>query len=149
MSQIVRVKAVDELLGFIAPDNVNAAFIIGMAPEVCALLEARSLDMGHARALLGLENRRKQIEVASMVAKKGLSVRDTEALVRRMSEPQGARVDSGAVAGKDPNVQRLEEELGQKLGARVAIQHAGSGRGKVIINYHDLDELDGILAHIH
>ena len=127
----------------------NLLRLLELAPEVCALLESRALDMGHARALLGLENRRKQIEVAAMVAKKGLSVRDTEALVRRMSQPQGARADSGSTAGRDPNVQRLEEDLGQKLGAKVAIQHGGSGRGKVIISYHSLDELDGILGHIH
>ncbi|HEX9140001.1 MAG TPA: ParB/RepB/Spo0J family partition protein [Steroidobacteraceae bacterium] len=127
----------------------NLLRLLELAPEVCALLESRAIDMGHARALLGLENRRKQIEVATMVAKKGLSVRDTEGLVRRMTQPQGARADSGSTTGKDPNVQRLEEELGQKLGAKVAIQHGGSGRGKVIISYHTLDELDGILGHIH
>ena len=49
---------------------------------------------------------------------------------------------------RDPNVQRLEQELAEKLGAKVAIQHAASGKGKVVVTYNSLDELDGILAHI-
>src|SRR5271170_2565146 len=127
----------------------NLLRLLELAPEVCTLLEERSIDMGHARALLGLENRRKQIEVAALVAKKGLSVRDTEALVRRLSEPRGGL--TGEASGgntKDPNVRRLEEDLSGKLGARVQIQHGASGRGKVIVNYNNLEELDGILAHI-
>ena len=127
----------------------NLLRLLELAPEVCTLLEERAIDMGHARALLGLENRRKQIEVAALVAKKGLSVRDTEALVRRLSEPQGPKGgDGGTGNSKDPNVRRLEEELGGKLGARVQIQHGAGGRGKVIVNYNNLEELDGILAHI-
>jgi ParB family chromosome partitioning protein len=128
----------------------NLLRLLELAPEVCTLLEERAIDMGHARALLGLENRRKQIEVAALVAKKGLSVRDTEALVRRLSEPARTRDgEPGSNGGaKDPNVRRLEEELGGKLGARVQIQHGAGGRGKVILNYNNLEELDGILAHI-
>jgi ParB family chromosome partitioning protein len=127
----------------------NLLRLLELAPEVCTLLEERSIDMGHARALLGLENRRKQIEVAALVAKKGLSVRDTEALVRRLSEPAGSKGGDGVLGNtKDPNVRRLEEELGGKLGARVQIQHGAGGRGKVILNYNTLEELDGILAHI-
>jgi ParB family chromosome partitioning protein len=127
----------------------NLLRLLELAPEVCTLLEERAIDMGHARALLGLENRRKQIEVAALVAKKGLSVRDTEALVRRLSEPQGSKGGESAAAGsKDPNVRRLEEDLSGKLGARVQIQHGAAGRGKVIVNYNNLEELDGILAHI-
>src|SRR5262249_11363575 len=101
----------------------------------------------HARALLGLTNKRRQAEVGALVAKKGLSVRDTEALVRRMQQPEGAKAD-GASASGDPNVQRLEQELAEKIGARVLIQHGASGRGKVVVSYNSLDELDGILAHI-
>ena len=125
----------------------NLLRLLELAPEVCTLLEERAIDMGHARALLGLENRRKQIEVAALVAKKGLSVRDTEALVRRLSEPQGPKGgEGGAGSTKDPNVRRLEEDLSGKLGARVQIQHGAAGRGKVIVNYNNLEELDGILA---
>ena len=106
--------------------------------------------MGHARALLGLTQRRQQIEVGTLVAKKGLSVRETEALVRSMlakaAGGSGAEKDSRAL---DPNVRRLQDDLSEKLGASVQIQHTGSGKGKVVVSYHSLDELDGIIAHIH
>ena len=126
----------------------NLLRLLELAPEVCELLERRELEMGHARALLALTNRRQQAEVGALVAKKGLSVRDTEALVRRMQQPAGSRGDEGSNAGRDPNVQRLEQELADKLGAKVAIQHANSGKGRLVVNYNSLDELDGILAHI-
>jgi ParB family transcriptional regulator, chromosome partitioning protein len=125
----------------------NLLRLLEAAPEVCDLVAQHALEMGHARALLGLTNKRRQAEVGALVAKKGLSVRDTEALVRRMQQPQGGAADGSAVAG-DPNVQRLEQELAEKLGAKVAIQHSGSGKGKVVVTYNSLDELDGILAHI-
>jgi ParB-like chromosome segregation protein Spo0J len=110
----------------------------------------RELDMGHARALLGLENHRKQTELALLVVKKGLSVRETEALVRRLNQPAGTPVrdDGTGSTGRDPNVVRLEGELADKLGAQVQIQHTRSGRGKLVVAYHSLDELDGILSHI-
>jgi ParB family chromosome partitioning protein len=126
----------------------NLLRLLEAAPEVCELVAQHSLEMGHARALLGLTNKRKQAEVGKLVAEKGLSVRDTEALVRRMQQPEGARVEGTAPPPGDPNVQRLEQELADKLGAKVAIQHTGSGKGKVVVSYNSLDELDGILAHI-
>ena len=122
--------------------------LLELPPEVCELLERREIEMGHARALLGLTNKRQQTEVASLVAKKGISVRDTEALVRRMLRPASSR-EHGEEGAPDPNVQRLEQELADKLGAKVAIQHALSGKGKLVVSYNSLDELDGILAHIH
>jgi ParB family chromosome partitioning protein len=125
----------------------NLLRLLELPPEVCERLEKRELEMGHARALLGLPQRRQQTEVATMVVKRGLSVRDTEALVRRMVEPAKAAVDGGAVA-IDPNIQRLEDELAEKLGARVNIEHARAGHGRVVIRYNSLDELDGILGHM-
>jgi len=128
----------------------NLLRLLEAAPEVCDMVATHSLEMGHARALLGLTNKRKQAEVGALVAKKGLSVRDTEALVRRMQQPEGGKSDgAGSPASSgDPNVQRLEEELAEKLGEKVLIQHAAGGMGKVIVSYNSLDELDGILAHI-
>ncbi|MGH8286994.1 MAG: ParB/RepB/Spo0J family partition protein [Steroidobacteraceae bacterium] len=127
----------------------NLLRLLELAPEVSSLVEKRELEMGHARALLGLSNRRQQAEVGALVAKKSISVRETEALVRRMSEPAKSRRDGSAPDDpRDPNVRRLEEELAEKLGAKVAIQHASSGKGKVVVSYNSLDELDGILAHI-
>ncbi|HUN68747.1 MAG TPA: ParB/RepB/Spo0J family partition protein, partial [Burkholderiales bacterium] len=130
----------------------NLLRLMELAPEVGELVERRELDMGHARALLGLENRRKQVELALLVVKKGLSVRETEALVRRLSQPaaKGQPGADGGAGGKqrDPNVERLEHELMEKLGAPVQIQHTAKGGGKLVVAYHSLDELDGILAHI-
>jgi ParB family transcriptional regulator, chromosome partitioning protein len=129
----------------------NLLRLLEAAPEVCEMVAHHSLEMGHARALLGLTNKRKQAEVAAEVAKKGMSVRDTEALVRRLTAaPAAASGESAASSGgsSDPNVSRLEQELADKLGAKVTIQHAASGKGKVVVTYNSLDELDGILAHI-
>jgi ParB family transcriptional regulator, chromosome partitioning protein len=128
----------------------NLLRLLEAAPEVCEMVAQHALEMGHARALLGLTNKRKQAEIASQVAKKGLSVRDTEALVRRMQQ-EGERsggASSADSSSTDPNVSRLEQELAEKLGAKVTIQHAQSGKGKVVVTYNSLDELDGILAHI-
>jgi len=125
----------------------NLLRLLEAAPEVCELVASRQLEMGHARALLGLANKRKQAEVGALVAKKGLSVRDTEALVRRLQQGEATPKPESA-APSDPNVSRLEQELAEKLGAKVAIQHSRSGKGKVVVSYNSLDELDGILAHI-
>src|SRR5215831_3058461 len=125
----------------------NLLRLLELTAEVCELLEKRTLEMGHARALLALTERRQQTEVALLVARKGLSVRETEALVRRLQAPHPAAAPDGA-SDRDPNVARLEQELAEKLGARVAIQPGRGGRGKLVVNYNSLDELDGILAHI-
>ncbi len=132
----------------------NLLRLLEAAPEVCEMVATHTLEMGHARALLGVTNKRKQAELAAIVAKKGMSVRDTEALVRRAqqqsaSSDRSATADAAASGGSsDPNVSRLEQELAEKLGAKVTIQHATSGKGKVVVTYNSLDELDGILAHI-
>jgi ParB family chromosome partitioning protein len=126
----------------------NLLRLLELAPEITAFVERRELEMGHARALLALTQRRQQVEVGTLVAKRGLSVRDTEGMVRGIL----ARASGGSAPkeGKalDPNVQKLQDELTDKLGAQVQIQHTGSGKGKVVVSYHSLDELDGILAHI-
>jgi ParB family transcriptional regulator, chromosome partitioning protein len=125
----------------------NLLRLLELTAEVCELIEKRALEMGHARALLGLTQRRQQTEVALLVAKKGLSVRETEALVRRLQAPP-APGDGVAGSARDANVERLERELADKLGARVAIQQGSGGKGKLVVSYNSLDELDGILAHI-
>ena len=124
----------------------NLLRLLELADEVKALLAGRDLEMGHGRALLGLANKRQQAEVGALVAKKGLSVRETEALVRRLCEPPRDRAPSGTTA--DANVRRLETELGEKLGAKVAFRQGVNGRGQLVISYSSLEELDGILAHI-
>jgi ParB family chromosome partitioning protein len=127
----------------------NLLRLLELPDEISAFVERRELEMGHARALLGLTQRRQQIEVGTLVAKRGLSVRDTEGMVRSMlAKAAGGSGGTKDAKGLDPNVQRLQDELSEKLGAPVQIQHSGSGKGKVVVSYHSLDELDGILAHI-
>jgi ParB family transcriptional regulator, chromosome partitioning protein len=126
----------------------NLLRLLELTPEVCELLEKRTLEMGHARALLALTQRRQQTEVAVLVARKGLSVRETEALVRRLQTPAAGNSGDATAAKRDANVERLEQELTDKLGARVAIQPGSGGKGKLVVSYNSLDELDGILAHI-
>jgi ParB family chromosome partitioning protein len=164
LNALEEARALDRLIGEFQMTHQQAADAVGrsrasvtnllrlleLAPEVCELLERRKIEMGHARALLGLTTRRQQAEVGALIAKKSISVRETEAVVRRMVDPHGQGGSPPAAAGStDPDVQRLEQDLAEKLGAKVAIQHTSSGKGKLVINYHSLDELDGILAHIH
>jgi ParB family chromosome partitioning protein len=124
----------------------NLLRLLELADEVKTLVERRELEMGHARALLGLSTRRQQAEVGAFVAKKGLSVRETEALVRRMSGKSEAGATDEPRA--DANIRRLETDLSEKLGAKVTVKHQASGKGQLIVSYSSLDELDGILAHI-
>jgi len=126
----------------------NLLRLLELSPEVCELVEKREIEMGHARALLGLTQRRQQTEVALLVCRKGLSVRDTEALVRRLQTPAQTRTAGADGGSRDPNVERLEQDLAEKLGAKVAIQQGAKGKGKLVVSYNSLDELDGILAHI-
>jgi ParB family transcriptional regulator, chromosome partitioning protein len=123
----------------------NLLRLLELPPEVCERVERREIEMGHARALLGLPQARQQTEVAALVARKSLSVRETESLVRRLLQPaQAAQSGDEAV---DPNIRRLEQELREKLGARVHIKHARAGHGQLVIRYNNLEELDGILSH--
>ena len=124
----------------------NLLRLLDLGEEAKGLVEHREIEMGHARALLGLENKRQQAEVAEQVAKQKLSVRDTEALVKRLSS-QPAKLPETPTR-PDPNIRKLEGELSDKLGAKVQVQHSSSGKGKLVISYHTLDELDGILEHI-
>jgi ParB family chromosome partitioning protein len=109
-------------------------------------VQSGELEMGHARALLSILDDAKQAEVAARVAAKGLSVRETEALVKRVLK--GDKPAQGAAKKLDPDIRRLQDDLSERLGAKVQIQHGGKGRGKLVVNYNSLDELDGILAHI-
>ncbi len=124
----------------------NLLRLMDLADEVKELMESRRLEMGHGRALLGLTSRKQQVEIAAFVAKKSLSVRETEALVRRLLNPSASA--QGEAARLDPDIQRLERELAEKLGAKVLFQHAASGKGKLVVSYNSLDELEGILTHI-
>lgn len=121
----------------------NLMRLIGLHIDVQKMLQVGKLEMGHARALLTLSET-KQVEFAKLVANKGLSVRQTESLVRNVNT--GSELDKKKSI--DPNIKKLEEDLGEKLGAKVIIQHTEKGKGRLVINYNSLDELDGILVHL-
>ncbi|HEX7061433.1 MAG TPA: ParB/RepB/Spo0J family partition protein [Woeseiaceae bacterium] len=124
----------------------NLLRLLELPESVKELVETRALDMGHARALLALAEPGQRVAAAREVVKQGLSVRATEALVRRL---QGKPAKAARAApAPDADVRRLETELADKLGARVHIEHGAKGSGTIVIAYHSLEELDGILAHI-
>ncbi|HFE38241.1 MAG TPA: ParB/RepB/Spo0J family partition protein [Gammaproteobacteria bacterium] len=123
----------------------NLLRLLSLSEEVKRMLINGDLEMGHARALLALESAR-QIQVAHEVASKGLSVRETERLVKRFL--QGMNQAKAKPVTMDPDVLKLQNSLSEKLSAKVTIQHKETGKGKLEIQYNSLDELDGILAHI-
>jgi ParB family chromosome partitioning protein len=123
----------------------NLLRLISLNPDVRLMLEHGDLEMGHARALLPLSELQ-QSEAAKLVVGKGLSVRQTESLARRMQ--QDSRGEKEPVLGDDPDIRSLEADLAERLGAHVSIQHTAKGAGKLTMKYNSLDELEGILAHI-
>jgi len=119
-----------------------------LSDKVKPMLESRQIEMGHARALLGISNAVQQHDAARQVVKKGLSVRETERLVRNMLDKSGTKKAARPAATVNADIRRLEIEISERLGAKVAVNHTTKGSGKVVISYHNLDELDGILKHI-
>jgi len=123
----------------------NLLRLMSLQDDVRRLVEHGDIEMGHARALLALEASDQSHAARSVVAK-GLSVRQTEALVRKLLSdkdkpaPEQPRID--------PNIRHLQDDLSQRLGTRVSIQHGSGGKGKLVLTYSSLDELDGILSHI-
>jgi ParB family chromosome partitioning protein len=126
----------------------NLLRLMDLGEKVKLMLESREIEMGHARALLALGNATQQLDAARQVAKKKLSVRDTEALVRRMQSERPAGKSSRKQESGNSDIRRLETEITDKIGATVRIDHTSRGSGKMTINYNSLDELDGILKHI-
>ncbi|MEM1114023.1 MAG: ParB/RepB/Spo0J family partition protein [Pseudomonadota bacterium] len=122
----------------------NLLRLMTLEPDVRTLVEHGDLEMGHARALLALAGV-EQSQAARSVVGKGFSVRQTEALVRRLLSEVEAPKQPRKM---DPNIRQLQDDLSQKLGARVEIKHGSAGKGKLVLNYNSLDELDGILSHI-
>jgi ParB family chromosome partitioning protein len=122
----------------------NLLRLMSLQEDVRVLLERGDLEMGHARALLGLDGNL-QSGTARTVVGKGLSVRQTEALVRHLIETKDKPAKDKHI---DPNIRQLQDDLSQKLGAKVQIQHSAKGKGKLVLSYSSLDELDGILNHI-
>lgn len=123
----------------------NLLRLLALADEVKNLIGRGDLEMGHARALLALEQD-KQGVAAKQVASKGMSVRETERMVKKLLQPAAEK--TAAVTKVDPDIRRLEQDIAERLGSKVAIQHGDKGKGKLVVHYNSLDELDGILNHI-
>jgi ParB family chromosome partitioning protein len=124
----------------------NLLRLLELNSEVKKMLTDGLLEMGHARALLSLPSAR-QGEGARLIAHRGLSVREAERLVKKML--QEGEKPKAKPARVDPDIARFEQNLSAQLGAKVAIQHTSNGKGKLVINYNNLDELEGILEHIN
>lgn len=112
-------------------------------PEVKVMLAMRDIEMGHARALLAVTGMQ-QTQIAKDIAKKKLSVRETEALIRRLASPTKKTGNTK----QDPDITKLEDRLTQRLGATVKIRQKGKGKGCLEISYSSLDVLEGILNKI-
>ena len=123
----------------------NLLRLLDLTEDVQGLLRERKLDMGHARALLPLSPAL-QREAAHQVLLRGLSARETEQLVRRLQ--QDAPAELPPAKSLDPDIRLLQDDLSQRLGARVRLRHGASGKGSVVIHYNTLDELDGILSRV-
>ena len=122
----------------------NLLRLLELTEEVQQRVRDRKLDMGHARALLPLPPAL-QREAAQQVLLRGLSVRETESLTRRLQQAASVSLPAKPL---DPNIRLLQDNLSERLGARVRLQHETSGKGCVVIHYNTLDELDGILSRV-
>ena len=122
----------------------NLLRLLELGEEVRQFMQDDRLEMGHARALLPLPPSLQQ-EVARQVLLRGLSVRETEALVKRLQN-NPAKPSPGSAP--DPDIRNLQEDLSARLGTRVLVQHGASGKGRLVIHYNTLDELDGILNRV-
>mgnify|MGYP000013897845 CR=1 FL=1 len=122
----------------------NLLRLLDLSSVVKQYIAEGALEMGHARALLALDEAA-QGEAARQVVARGLTVRQTEALVRQMQTGRSTRRDSTET---DPNIRSLQADLSERLGASVRIEHGQRGKGRLVIRYNSLDELDGILEHI-
>lgn len=162
LNPLEEARALDRLIREFELTHAEAATAVGrsrasvsnllrlqeLSDKVKPLLEERQLDMGHARALLSISNAVQQFDVARQVVRNGLSVRDTEKLVKRVLGSDKPAAKPAANSSANADVRRLEMDVSDRLGAKVRIEQGKKGSGKLVIAYNSLDELDGILKHI-
>lgn len=122
----------------------NLLRVLSLNPDVKTLLEHGDIEFGHAKALLSLKGSL-QSQAANIVVAKGLSVRETEALIKKMQSPVATLKLEPAI---DPDVRDLQGVLSEKVGAPIKIIYNSKGKGKLIMSYNNLQELENILAHI-
>jgi len=132
-----------DAVGRSRPAASNLLRLLNLAAPVQELLMAGDIDMGHARALLPLDGA-SQIQLANQIAARGLSVRDTERMVQQLLNPRPKKTPPTP----DRDLQRLEEELSDHIGATVKIKANRKGAGEVVIRFGNLDQLDGLLAKL-
>lgn len=127
----------------------NLLRLLELTPEVKEMLESGALEMGHARALLPVTGS-DQLELATTIANEHLSVRQTEQLVKSYLNPPHDKAKGAAelAAKADPNIRRLQDDLSTQLSTKVMFRHNSKGHGQMVIHYHSLDQLDGILKKI-
>lgn len=138
-------QQVAEAVGKSRTAVTNLLRLISLPEDVKIMLAHGDLEMGHARALLGLAVEQ-QLEGARHIVARGLSVRQAEALVRQWLNEQGKKPVKQT---NDPDIKRLEQKLAERIGSPVAIKHNKKGKGELVIRYSSLDELQGVLKHIH
>ena len=136
-------QEVAEAVGKSRTAVTNLLRLMKLNPDVKIMLQKGEIDMGHARALLALDNTL-QSQVAKQVVARGLSVRQTEALVKHINQPKSKKPEQAI----DPNILTLQNELSDKLHAEVNIKHQPKGKGQLVIHYASVEELQGILEHI-
>lgn len=138
-----------EAVGKSRTNVTNLLRLLNLSAPVKQCLEEGQLEMGHARALLML-SLEQQHAVAQIVIAKGLSVRETEQLVKKQRLPQGVKSEIASPKQKnDPNWEKFQTSLSERLGAKVMIHHTSrTGAGSLVIYYNSLSELDGIAEHI-
>ncbi len=125
----------------------NLLRLLTLPKEIQQLLQEKSIDLGHAKVLMGVSGSR-QLAMALQIAEQGLSVRESEKLVANQEGSSVINKPKASIPSKDPDVARLETSLSDKLGAAVEIIASGTGKGRIVVKYNSLDELEGILAHI-
>ena len=140
--QMTQQEAADAV-GRSRPAVSNLLRLLELMQEVKDMIDMRRIEMGHARALLSLDDKL-QVQAAREVVRKQLSVRETENLVRRLQQSMKKK----GMRRIDPDILRLQTRMAEQLGARVKIQHQASGKGKLTINYNSADEFEGILERL-
>ncbi|NII11343.1 ParB/RepB/Spo0J family partition protein [Oleiagrimonas sp. C23AA] len=123
----------------------NLLRLMDLPESIKTLLDEGKLEMGHARCLLTLPEEIAR-PLALQASRMGWTVRELEQAARRAQSEAGGK--KGKAASKDANIQSLERDLSERLATRVELAHGRGGKGKLVIHYHSLDELDGILAHV-
>lgn len=134
-------QEVAEAVGKSRTTVTNLLRLNNLNDDVKLLVEHGDIEMGHARALLALDGEN-QSDAANIVSGKGLTVRDTEKLVKKLLEPEKPKQEKQI----DPDVRNLMNRLSENLGAPVTIDHNAKGKGKMVISFDDLQQLDGILS---